>query len=656
MAPSASRCLTYLLLLVPPLVISFYLLVSFPTPPSPLPFPGPRSLPPPPPPPDSRAREIYPDHWAGEGYYAEFLMGRTRYWLAGPESGKKLRLPPRARLGTARPAVGESGTPRAALALLLQHVSWLRARLVGVSMGGAIAAAFVATLPNLVENDVVLVACAGLVESSDLSRTSKVISSPIVQTLTANPLVHLYFRRLAEERNAAEDPGVMHELVRLQSAYLPGFNRAISSSLRAGPVTGMRAPPTTPSPLRTRPALRPSSRLCGLRYQFDFNFDVNVSLVPGAGHALTWTHAEEVRREVSSSDSYRFSRRWALTLQLDASDFAHIARRITLGRLLPLVQAAVSLPDDADAVGENRRRIRDLTDDILRTLGHIADLSRGHENSFQAPELLTALGNLKADMLYVYSVASRTLPPARTRGLRGFRTQFKAWMKRDDIEGEIRRLREHANNCYLQFTAFSTARTEHTSRRVENTSLRVEQALVVNHVENHVRLQRLETMMARVLLETQSGQNIMNQTIDIISSDPTHRTIEFQYLSIQTLHLVDALQERLLRDSVDLPWDTVPLTLRLESTSPAYILHRILGMVLALKTSPTEVHTETIMSILDDVGPTLESLNMNSEALAWGLLTIQILLSDQYDYQLRHDLALQSSQKAVDLSQFSWES
>ncbi|KAJ7142782.1 hypothetical protein C8R44DRAFT_846614, partial [Mycena epipterygia] len=351
---------------------------------------------------------------------------------------------------------------------------------------------------------------------------------------------------------------------------------------------------------------------------------------------------------------------------------------ITLATFIKdLIDLGQSIKSSIEKVGENRRRIRDLADDILRTLGHIADLSRGHGNSFQAPELLTALGNLKADMLYVYSVASRTLPAARTRGLRGFGTQFKAWMKRDDIEGEIRRLREHSNNCYLQFTAFSTARTEHTSRRVENTSLRVEQALVVSHVENHVRLQRLETMMARVLLETQFGQNIMNQTIEIISSDFTHKTIEFQYLSIQTLHLVDALRERLLRGSVDLPWDTVPLTLGLESTSPAHILHRILGMVLALKTSPTEVHAETTMSILDDVGPTLESLNMNSEALAWGLLTIQILrqsnrdrcvgvfprlshslrqVSDQYDYQLRRDLALQSSQKAVDLSQFSWES
>jgi hypothetical protein len=50
------------------------------------------------------------------------------------------------------------------------------------------------------------------------------------------------------------------------------------------------------------------------------------------------------------------------------------------------------------------------------------------------------------------------------------------------------------------------------------TSLRVEQRLIVNNVENQVRLQRLEGMMARVLLDTQFGQNVMRQTVEIITS------------------------------------------------------------------------------------------------------------------------------------------
>ena len=47
-------------------------------------------------------------------------------------------------------------------------------------------------------------------------------------------------------------------------------------------------------------------------------------------------------------------------------------------------------------VGENRRRIRELTNDVLRALVDLADLTRGKDDAFQAPVLLTALGNLKA--------------------------------------------------------------------------------------------------------------------------------------------------------------------------------------------------------------------------------------------------------------------
>ncbi|KAJ7142796.1 hypothetical protein C8R44DRAFT_866090 [Mycena epipterygia] len=206
-----------------------------------------------------------------------------------------------------------------------------------------------------------------------------------------NPLFYAYLRRLAEERNSAvalpnpsvmQDPGVMHELVRLQSAYLPGFNCAVSSSLRAGARHGHAGTADHTVPPAHAPRIKALIEGCATSGdnatstsastktpQAKPRPTVSVSLIPGAGHALTWTHAEEVGREApaparvvpalrlqrphfcivlrASTSTTPRSRTWRVphitTLQLDASHFAHIARRIKFAGLL----AAAGPPEGA---------------------------------------------------------------------------------------------------------------------------------------------------------------------------------------------------------------------------------------------------------------------------------------------------------------------
>ncbi|KAJ7141056.1 hypothetical protein C8R44DRAFT_240439 [Mycena epipterygia] len=284
-------------------------------------------------------------------------------------------------------------------------------------------------------------------------------------------------------------------------------------------------------------------------------------------------------------------------------------------------------------------------------------------------------------MLHVLSLCRKISPAERSPGLRGLGVQIKVWMKRDDVEAEIKRLKEHVNQCCSKFTAFSAARIEMTAAHIEmttariedhavNTTLRVEQTLISNNVENQVRLRRLEGMMARVLLETQFGQNIMNQTIEIIASDVTHKTLEFQYLSTQALRLIDRLQQLVVNHTLilDAPlWD-VPLRLPIYN-SPEHILYNILGLLLTTNGCPAEIEFSTIHSILG-LANDLGHLQMKSEAIAWHLMTIQILrqlagashtdillqlaitlhnLACEYRSQLHRDLATQSSQQSVDL-------
>ncbi|KAJ6488384.1 hypothetical protein DFH09DRAFT_1455696 [Mycena vulgaris] len=342
-----------------------------------------------------------------------------------------------------------------------------------------------------------------------------------------------------------------------------------------------------------------------------------------------------------------------------------------------LIDVGQSIKRSIDKVSENRRQIRDVADDILRVLAEIADLSRGHEGQSQAPALLSALGDLRADMLYVLSACRKITPAQRSPGIRGFRSQIKVWMKRDDIEAKIRRLKEHVNKCYLQFTAFSAARIEATTYRTDNTTLRVEQSLIVNHVENQVKLQRLEGMMARVLLETQFGQDVMNRTMEIIASDTAHQTVEFQYLSAQALRLVNSLQLQLATTAnntlvPDTPLLNVEAVVLVKPVSATRVLYKILALTLQIDEYRAEIVFTSLQTIIH-IGDFLAHLRMNSETIAWYRMTIQILrrcsgtgfhshpgvlrnlalsslnLSHHYQSEMRWDLAIDTSCQAMDL-------
>ncbi|KAG6839277.1 hypothetical protein C0991_004176 [Blastosporella zonata] len=137
------------------------------------------------------------------------------------------------------------------------------------------------------------------------------MSSPFVQTVTSSVPVRKYLQRLitknttvamVAEAKKVEDP--VTEIVRLQSAHLTGYNIAISSSLRDGPIRGQASSfaaegwvdravlvvhGTNDQTVNTRYAplilslLPPTTRERSRLITFD-----------GAGHDLTISHGKEV--------------------------------------------------------------------------------------------------------------------------------------------------------------------------------------------------------------------------------------------------------------------------------------------------------------------------------------------------------------------------
>ncbi|KAJ7249280.1 hypothetical protein C8J57DRAFT_687782 [Mycena rebaudengoi] len=349
---------------------------------------------------------------------------------------------------------------------------------------------------------------------------------------------------------------------------------------------------------------------------------------------------------------------------------------ITLATVIKdLIDVGHNIKRSIEKVRENRRRIRDFTEEILRMLSNLKEICGGHEALFQTPELLFALGELKADMMFVLSVVTKISTPEPRRGLRAFQSHFKVWLKREDIESEIKRLKEHVNRCCTQFMTLSVTRIEQASARIENTSVRVEQRLIINNVEHQVKLERLQSMMTRMLAQSQFGHGVVSRTMEIVTSDPNHRSIESQFLSLQTMRFIDAFEKYTTTHYFRFQtasWDPVKEPLRISFLRPKsnlHVLQTILATMLQIKDHPTAISMKDIAEMLVNLGGELSWLNMESEATASDGLAVQVFrhlalgensagclprlgftlwrLSNQYQYQLRHELAVQASEQSV---------
>ncbi|KAF7290692.1 Hydrolase-4 domain-containing protein [Mycena indigotica] len=277
MSEATARYLPHLAYILPSFIAALYALRSLPLHSNELPAaidPGLTDLPV-----DSRVRVLYPEDWTSGGGYATLPMGRVRYWIVGPKEGKKVvlvhglntpaivfsRIVPILVAGGFHVLVydlygrGYSDAPQNApydanlyvtqLALLLQYVRWERTRVLGFSMGGAIAAAFVATFPHLVEKDVVLMASAGALEVQ-----IPFFLFAILQQLPQGPVPFSGYRQYAFVQNrilkrflgtmpiktsAVDEKPQISEIIPLQATHLPGYRRAVASSLLEGPIVRM---------------------------------------------------------------------------------------------------------------------------------------------------------------------------------------------------------------------------------------------------------------------------------------------------------------------------------------------------------------------------------------------------------------------------------
>ncbi|KAK7042081.1 hydrolase-4 domain-containing protein [Favolaschia claudopus] len=322
-------------LLIPSLLVASHALASCPLTPKHIPTPtdpGMSSLPL-----NSRSRIVYPEDFLEGGEYVQLPLGKVRYWLLGPPTGKKIVFIhgitiPSIAFAKIAPVLADAGfrvllydlygrgysdAPKGMsydpqlyatqLALLLQHLNWRCTCVLGFSMGGAIAGAkFVAAFPALVEGDVILVASAGA------GGPPPTALSKFPHWLFAEDRVKRRFAARVVASDAIETP--MQEIVRLQAEELPGYPRAILSSFHDGIIGKLEWAFSSPSWREKRvllingdedkiipPAaahilqeMLISVGAAHINKDISPGPDVTLVSIAGSGHDLTWTHSDEV--------------------------------------------------------------------------------------------------------------------------------------------------------------------------------------------------------------------------------------------------------------------------------------------------------------------------------------------------------------------------
>ncbi|THU81870.1 alpha/beta-hydrolase [Dendrothele bispora CBS 962.96] len=194
--------------------------------------------------------KIYPEDIYPGGGYLDTDFGKVRYWLFGPETGIKIVLIHGLSLPSLiwkhiAPSLASHGfrvlvydlyghgytqAPEITyttelytteLYLLLKHVKWEKANLMGASMGGGIAVSFIDKYSEMVDENIVLLASSGLL--------------PVPRDFRSIPTPERT-RPYIPDSNLSILDDISQEIIRLQSTHLPGHNYAVASSIQNGPL------------------------------------------------------------------------------------------------------------------------------------------------------------------------------------------------------------------------------------------------------------------------------------------------------------------------------------------------------------------------------------------------------------------------------------
>ncbi|KAG9226700.1 hypothetical protein CCMSSC00406_0006075 [Pleurotus cornucopiae] len=206
-----------------------------------------------------------------------------------------------------------------------------------------------------------------------------------------------------------------------------------------------------------------------------------------------------------------------LSITAAAVSFVDIARRIK---------------DSVEKVGQTRRNLQQLVEDIIEELTELQKLcqdGQGHLNHID-PDSTRSLRRLHSDLS---DVLERCLKITERRkgdkGLSYVKYHFSAWLKNAEIESDILRLRDRVSSVHRRFTMVASLRAE-----------RADGELLIFSSEQRVAMRRMEGLLSRLLIDSHASGTYPASALDHASPDG----IEYRNLHLQvqkTVALLDCI-------------------------------------------------------------------------------------------------------------------
>ncbi|KAL4258471.1 Fungal N-terminal domain-containing protein [Pleurotus pulmonarius] len=301
--------------------------------------------------------------------------------------------------------------------------------------------------------------------------------------------------------------------------------------------------------------------------------------------------------------------------------------------ILTLVDVALKIKDSVERVGKNRKQLLYLSEDILQTLYDLQDLCRAREHALRgAPELHQSLNRLSSQLSDVHARCEKTFCVPSHNTFAKVKFGFKQWLKADDVEDDIARLKEQVQSCLLRFTVIISARTELLSTQTALASARIEHTVLVLKVQQRANINQFDRLY---------GQGFLGPDRAKVPQPALFHNIDREYLHMKMCTIIEGFEAH---DFLQITNACIPGDVSLTSAYPAP-----LGVFKSLKTFKGTIAkawevTQLLEGHLELLGAlecALAMLWLGCELHALGLME-DAVLNDSCVVQLLRTLSLSS--------------